>query len=134
MPWIFWCCCLLLFCFLYFCTCMLSIIPVAFHSVIFIFLLCLQILALVCVFCGIMCVYETLEYALCYNDEKKEHRRKLKLAARARQLANETQPDSVNSDDITESSRLLQMEEIPMETVSVMVPTANSDNSENVPR
>ena len=81
-----------------------------------------------------MCVYETLEYALCYNDEKKEHRRKLKLAARARQLANETQPDSVNSDDITESSRLLQMEEIPMETVSVMVPTANSDNSENVPR
>ncbi|XP_041373167.1 proprotein convertase subtilisin/kexin type 7-like [Gigantopelta aegis] len=89
----------------------------------------LKILALACVFCAVMCVYETLEYAFCYNDEKKEHRRKLKLAARAQRLADRSRPEPVNSDDITESTGLLQAEDIPMETFPLMSSSATAINT-----
>ncbi|XP_071095808.1 proprotein convertase subtilisin/kexin type 7-like [Haliotis cracherodii] len=87
----------------------------------------LKVLVLACVFCLVMTVYESLEYAMCYNDEKKEHRAKMKLAARAQRLANQNS-DNINPDDVNESTGLLQSEEIPMQTFSPGV-ESHDDNS-----
>lgn len=45
-------------------------------------------------FCLVVALYETYEYAYCYDDEKKEYRRKLKEAAR-------DQTDPSNGDFVT---------------------------------
>ncbi|CAH1796811.1 unnamed protein product [Owenia fusiformis] len=43
----------------------------------------IKVLVLASAFCLFMALYETWEYAFCYNDEKKEHERKWKIFVRA---------------------------------------------------
>ncbi|XP_064610776.1 proprotein convertase subtilisin/kexin type 7-like [Liolophura sinensis] len=47
----------------------------------------LKVLLLSGAFCIFVALYETMEYALCYNDEKQEHKKLLSLTARAQRLA-----------------------------------------------
>ena len=47
----------------------------------------LQIIVLVCFFCVVVTVYESLEYILCYNEEKRVFSRLKRLVAMAQRLA-----------------------------------------------
>lgn len=79
----------------------------------------LKILALFSVFCLVMAIYESLEYALCYKEEKQEQLRRKKLNKHANYLANRHRGDS------SETRALLQEEEeIPLDIIS-----SNQNNS-----
>ncbi|KAL5020538.1 hypothetical protein ScPMuIL_003430 [Solemya velum] len=78
----------------------------------------LKILVLTGVFCIIMGIYESLEYCLCYEEEKKEQRHLLRLHKQAQRLSSQNSGDA--TPDADESARLLSgesqnYEEIPME-------------------
>ena len=49
----------------------------------------LQIIVLVCFFCVVVTVYESLEYILCYNEEKRVFSRLKRLVAMAQRLASD---------------------------------------------
>lgn len=68
-----------------------------------------------------MALYETFEYAFCYNDEKKEQANLLQLSERAQQLSEQQSPDEV--------THLLQSEEIEMETVATAQESRNGVTS-----
>lgn len=81
-------------------------------------MLSFQILVLTGVFCIIMGIYESLEYCLCYEEEKKEQRHLLRLHKQAQRLSSQNSGDA--TPDADESARLLSgesqnYEEIPME-------------------
>ncbi|XP_060071987.1 proprotein convertase subtilisin/kexin type 7-like [Ylistrum balloti] len=82
----------------------------------------LKILALVCVFCLVMAIYESLEYAICYKEEKQELLRRKKLCKDANYMANRHR---VGDHDSSETRALLQEEEeIPLDIIS-----SNQNNS-----
>lgn len=60
-----------------------------------------------------MALYETMEYALCYNDEKKEQKRLMNLNKQARRRMTPRQQET--DGDPSESMGLLEMEEIPLD-------------------
>ena len=62
--------------------------------------------------CFVFAVYETLEYLFCYNDEKKEQSKYMKLFKRAHQLARD---HIYNRPTNTETTGLLS-DNIPMQT------------------
>ena len=63
--------------------------------------------------------YETFEYAFCYDDEKKEHRRRMKLALRAQKMARDNSNSSISSNSgANENTRLIPNECIPMQTLN----------------
>ena len=67
-----------------------------------------------------MSLYESFEYIFCYNEEKKEHKRQMRLAARAHREAQrngQQQQQGQSEDNTGESTRLLDAEEIPLQTV-----------------
>ena len=68
-----------------------------------------------------MAIYETFEYAFCYNEEKEEERKRLAVA-RSLQSDRRAQDGNVSGGGVnaTESTRLLDAEEIPMETFTVV--------------
>ncbi|XP_055958700.1 proprotein convertase subtilisin/kexin type 7 isoform X1 [Patella vulgata] len=71
----------------------------------------LKILVLASAFCMFMAVYETFEYIFCYNEEKREHQRRMELALQAHDMSqNAANHDS--NDEVTESTSLLQGEEM----------------------
>ena len=89
----------------------------------------LKIIALSCAFLFIMAVYESLEYLLCYNDEKAESSKIRKLVTRAHRLArNAMRPELSSQNSISESTGLLT-EEIPMQTLSTEDQTSRSNDS-----
>ena len=74
---------------------------------------------LICAGCVFMAIYESLEYSFCYDEEKKEHIKQMKQYARA-QLASETygqSPSTSLAGDASESTRLLDAEEIPLDPI-----------------
>ena len=78
----------------------------------------LKIIALSCAFLFVMAVYESLEYLLCYNEEKAESSKIRKLVTRAHRLArNALGPELNSQNSISESTGLLA-EDIPMQTLS----------------
>ena len=67
-----------------------------------------------------MSLYESFEYIFCYNEEKKEHKRQMRLAARAHREAQrqgQQQQQGQSEDNTGESTRLLDAEEIPLQTI-----------------
>ncbi len=64
-----------------------------------------------------MAVYESLEYLLCYNEEKREQRRIMLRQLRDQRRA-DTNPAIENLEHAGESTRLLTAEEIQMESFS----------------
>lgn len=80
----------------------------------------LKILFMTSCFIVFMACYETLEYAFCYNEEKKEHANLLSLGQSARQLAGQHSSE--------ETTRLLPAEEIEMESVGVDRPVTVGNN------
>ena len=67
-----------------------------------------------------MSLYESFEYMFCYNEEKKEHKRQMRRAARAHREAQrqgQQQQQSQSEDNTGESTRLLDAEEIPLQTI-----------------
>jgi len=78
----------------------------------------LKIMTLSGAFCLIMAVYEIFEYIFCYDDEKKAHRRLIKLTIRARELSeggnlnenNCNMTSTSTSGQVTESTGLLSAE------------------------
>ena len=67
-----------------------------------------------------MSLYESFEYMFCYNEEKKEHKRQMRRAARAHREAQRQgrqQQQSQSEDNTGESTRLLDAEEIPLQTI-----------------
>ncbi|XP_021341461.1 proprotein convertase subtilisin/kexin type 7-like [Mizuhopecten yessoensis] len=82
----------------------------------------LKILALVSAFCLIMAIYESLEYGLCYKEEKKEQKQRKNLRKDAGYMANRNR---VGGHDSSETRALLQEEEeIPLDIIS-----SNQNNS-----
>lgn len=78
----------------------------------------LKILALISVFCLVMAVYETMEYSLCYKEEKKEHSRRKGLMKNAYRTADRNS-SRVGAHDASETRALLQEEdEIPLDIIS----------------
>lgn len=69
-------------------------------------------IVLTCAFCAVLAVYETFEYLFCYDDEKREHKRLLLLFARAKK-----ESERIMQEESGEQTRLLDAEEIPMETL-----------------
>ncbi|XP_033759157.1 proprotein convertase subtilisin/kexin type 7-like [Pecten maximus] len=82
----------------------------------------LKILALVSAFCLVMAIYESMEYALCYKEEKQEQLRRKNLKKDANRLANRHR---IGDHDSSETRALLQEEEeIPLDIIS-----SNQNNS-----
>ena len=80
-----------------------------------------------------MAVYESLEYLLCYNEEKAESSKIRKLVTRAHRLArNALGPELNSQNSISESTGLLA-EEIPLQTLSSGLGSRSDDSrSENL--
>ena len=76
-----------------------------------------QIIVLTSAFCFVMSLYESLEYMLCYNDEKKEHKRQLLAAARQHRQQQRQDQIQTAPENSGESTRLLDAEEIPLQTL-----------------
>ncbi|XP_062606722.1 proprotein convertase subtilisin/kexin type 7-like [Saccostrea cucullata] len=97
----------------------------------------LKFLVLASIFCLVMALYETFEYAVCYRDEKKAQRQKMMANLQNQQPSRNKTTDEA---DQSESQRLLDTESdtaISMETFDVRenVPdfedgTDNQENSE----
>ncbi len=78
-----------------------------------------------------MAIYESMEYMCCYDDEKKKHKKHLKQLARERQCIEGTNSSRAESSENTsESTRLLDAEDIPMQTL--LTPSERSDISQSV--
>ncbi|ELT97733.1 hypothetical protein CAPTEDRAFT_161485 [Capitella teleta] len=79
----------------------------------------LKVLTLCSAFCAVMGIYQSLEYAFCYDDEKRSQYKLIGLVKRAQRLAEfENQAGAPD----TETSRLLPAEVIPL----IEVPQAES--------
>ena len=90
----------------------------------------LQVLVLSGLFCIFLAVYENFEYLFCYDEEKRLHRRLLKLSRRARQLAtngggNQQTTSILSSHDPLESSRLLESESGEAIAMEILETAAN---------
>ena len=74
-----------------------------------------QVLTLCSAFCVVMGIYQSFEYAFCYEDEKKDQYKLISLIKRARRMAEE---ESHNEGDNAETARLLGAEAIPLHNMS----------------
>ncbi|XP_061169906.1 proprotein convertase subtilisin/kexin type 7-like [Saccostrea echinata] len=95
----------------------------------------LKFLVLASIFCLVMALYETFEYAVCYRDEKKAQRQKMMASLQTQQPARNKPTDEA---DQSESQRLLDSESdtaISMETFDVREVVSDfedgTDNQEN---